>query len=192
MSLKITSLHPNKLNSHHLANLFLYPLSNKNCKIQPTLNNLHPNEYSQELHYHPFVVKINRCVGSCNTLNNLYNKVCAPNKTEDLNLSVFSMITGINEAETLTKYISYKCRCEFDGKKCNSNQKWNNDKCWCECKNRKKKKHCACKRDYIWNPATCSCQNVKNLASIIDDSVITCDKIMGETKIVPTNFSEKK
>ena len=27
-------------------------LSNQKCKIQPTLINLHPNEYSQELHYY--------------------------------------------------------------------------------------------------------------------------------------------
>ena len=41
----------------------------KNCNIQPTLINLHPNEYSQQLHYYPFAVKLNKCVGSCNTLN---------------------------------------------------------------------------------------------------------------------------
>ena len=28
----------------------------------------------------------------------------------------------------------------------------------------------ACGKDYIWNPATCNCQNQKYLASIIDDS----------------------
>ena len=33
----------------------------------------------------------------------LSNKVCVPNKTEDLNLSVFNMITGINESKTLRK-----------------------------------------------------------------------------------------
>ena len=27
------------------------------------------------------------CVPSCNTLNDLSNKVCVPNKTEDLNLN---------------------------------------------------------------------------------------------------------
>ena len=32
-------------------------LSNQKCMIQPTLNNLHSNEYSQEFHYHPFAVK---------------------------------------------------------------------------------------------------------------------------------------
>ena len=50
---------------------------------QPTLINLHLNEYWQEFHYYPFSVKLDRCVGSCNALNNLSNKVRVPNKTED-------------------------------------------------------------------------------------------------------------
>ena len=29
-------------------------LSNQKCMTQPTLVNLHPNEYTQELHYYPF------------------------------------------------------------------------------------------------------------------------------------------
>ena len=49
---------------------------------------LHSNEYSQELHYYPFEVKLDRCVESCNTLNDWSNEVCLPNKTKDLNLSV--------------------------------------------------------------------------------------------------------
>ena len=32
-------------------------LSNQKCMIQPTLINLHPNEYSQEFHCYPFAVK---------------------------------------------------------------------------------------------------------------------------------------
>ena len=31
--------------------------SNQKCMIQPTLINLHPNEYSQEFHCYPFAVK---------------------------------------------------------------------------------------------------------------------------------------
>ena len=30
-------------------------------------------------------------------------------------------------------------------------------------------------KDYIWSPATCSCENDKYLASFTDDSVITYD-----------------
>ena len=91
-------------------------ISNQKCEIQPTLINLDPDEYSQEFHYYPFSVKFNKCVGSCNTLNDLSNKVCVPNKTEDLDLSVFKITTGINESKTLTKNISCECKCKFDGK----------------------------------------------------------------------------
>ena len=53
-------------------------LSNRKYMIQSTLINLHPNEYNQESHYYPFVDKLDRSVGSCNTLNDLSNKVCIP------------------------------------------------------------------------------------------------------------------
>ena len=71
-------------------------LSNQKYMIQLTFINLHLNEYSQGFHYYSFVVKLDRCVGSNNTLNDLSNKVCVPNKTEDLylNLNVFNMIAG--------------------------------------------------------------------------------------------------
>ena len=66
--------------------------------IQPTLINLYANEYSQKFHYYPFTFKIDRSVGSCSTLNELSNKVCVPNKTEDLSMQVFIMI-GKNESK---------------------------------------------------------------------------------------------
>ena len=33
----------------------------------------HPNEYSLDFHYYSFVVKLDRSVESCNTLNDLSN-----------------------------------------------------------------------------------------------------------------------
>ena len=71
---------------------------------------------------YPFSIKLNRFVGSWNTLNDLSNKLCIPNKTEDLKLSVFNMITRVNESKTLTKDISCKCKCKFDSRDCNLNQ----------------------------------------------------------------------
>ena len=103
--------------------------SNQKCDIQPTLIILDPEKYSQEFHYYPFPVKLDRCVGSFNTLNYLSDKVCVLNKTEDLNLSVLNMITGINELKTLTKQILCERKCKFDGRKYDSDQWWNNDKC---------------------------------------------------------------
>ena len=72
-----------------------------------------------------------------------------------------------NESNFLTKDRSCECKCKFDGRKCNSNQKWNNYKCQRKCQ-----KHHICEKD-IWHPATCSCKNGKYLASITDDLVIT-------------------
>ena len=46
------------------------------------------------------------------------------------------MITRINELKTLTKHISWECKCKFDGRNFNSDQWWNNDKYWYECKKR--------------------------------------------------------
>ena len=65
--------------------------------IKLTLINVHPNEYCQEFHNYPFTVKLDRCVGTCKTLNDLSNKVCVPIKTEDLDIRVFNLNTGINE-----------------------------------------------------------------------------------------------
>ena len=47
------------------------PLNNQKYMIQSTFINVHPNEYSQEFHYYPFAVKLDGCVKSCNTLNDL-------------------------------------------------------------------------------------------------------------------------
>ena len=48
-------------------------------------------------------------------------------KTEDLNVSFSIMIIGINESKTLTKHVSYECKCKFDETKCKSNQWLNNN-----------------------------------------------------------------
>ena len=108
-----------------------YSFSNQKCMIQPTLINLHPNEYSQEFHYYPFAVKLDRCVGSCNTLNDLSNKACVPNKTEDLNLSVFNMIARINQSKTLTSIFPANVNVNLMKRNGKSNQLCNNNKCQC-------------------------------------------------------------
>ena len=63
--------------SNHIICVFF---SNLKCMIQTTVINFHPSEYSQELHYYPFAIKLGRCVDSYNTLNDLSNKVCVPKK----------------------------------------------------------------------------------------------------------------
>ena len=73
---------------------------------RPTLIDLNPDEYNQGLRYYPFMVNLEKCSGGYNTLDDRSSQICVPNKTEDLNLNVFNMITKINEFKTLKKYVS--------------------------------------------------------------------------------------
>ena len=71
-----------------------------------------------------------------------------------------------------------------DNLRCNSNQKWNNDKCECKCK-----KYYTCKKNINWNPSMCICDNSKYLKSIVDDWVIECDEVINFTDSVSTNVT---
>ena len=48
-----------------------------------------------------------------------------------------------------------------------------------------------CEKNYVANFATCNCENRKYLASIMDDSAISCDEVI-ESYVEGINFNEKK
>ena len=100
------------------------------------------------------MISLDKCNGICMTVDNLSTKLCTPSKV--INLKVFNIITTINEATTLVNYISCNCKCKFNSKTCNSNQKWNNDTCQCKCK-----MYLMCKKGYSWNFSVCICENSK-------------------------------
>ena len=70
-----------------------------------------------------------------------YAEICVPSQMEGIKVKVFNMIIRINEAKRLVKHVLCECKCKFNCKIWNLNQKWNNDTCQCECK-----KYCACKK----------------------------------------------
>ena len=57
------------------------------------------------------MVNLDRCNRSCNTFDDTSGKMCVSNKTENVNMNVFKMITVINESKTLAKHISCNCKC---------------------------------------------------------------------------------
>ena len=88
--------------SNHAKCVFL---TNQKCTTQPTIFNLHLSEYTQGLHYYPFVVNLDRC--NVILLMTCLIK-CVFQIKQDLNLSMFNMITEINESKILTKHTSCK------------------------------------------------------------------------------------
>ena len=51
-------------------------------------------------------------------------------------------------------------------------------------------KNILCTKNYVWNPATCTCKNGEYLRSIIDDSLVTCG--IEVTKAVTTKITSTK
>ena len=111
-----------------------------------------------ELKYYPFLINLAKGNLSCNVLS---PKICVPKETNGINVKAFNMIANKNQAKTMTKQISYDCKSKFYSATFNSNQKWNNETCQCECKNYRK-----CEKGYSWNPSKCICEYSKYLKSI--------------------------
>ena len=96
--------------------------------VRPTFIDKNP----VQLKYYPFMITLNKCTGSCNVLS---PKICVPKETKDTNVKAFNMITNKDEAKAMTEHISCDYKFKFNSTICNSNQKWNNKTCQCECKN---------------------------------------------------------
>ena len=77
------------------------------------------------------MIGLDKCNGSCNSVDDLSRKICVPNKTKNINVRVLNMITNKNEAKAMIKHISCGFKCKLNSATCNSNRKWNNEICQC-------------------------------------------------------------
>ena len=50
-----------------------------------------------------------------------------------------------------------KCKCRLDASGCNNKQRWNEDKCRCECREKLIDKE-RCDKGFSWNPSNCNCE----------------------------------
>ena len=103
-------------------------LNDEPFMVRPILIDINP----VELKNYPFMISLNKCSGSCNVLS---AKTSVPKETKDIKIKAFNMISNKDEAKAKTEHISCHCKCKLGSTKCNSNQKWNNKACQCECKN---------------------------------------------------------
>ena len=49
-------------------------LKNQECKVKPKITDINRNDPL----FYPFSIKINKCIGNCNNINNPYAKICIP------------------------------------------------------------------------------------------------------------------
>ena len=109
----------------------------------------------------PYNIKVNRCIGSCNNITNPYAKVCIRDIIKNVVVKIFDLITLTNTKKQLIFHESCKCVCRLDPIVCNNKQKWNEDKCRCECLVNTK-----CGNDFIWNISNCECEYRKKAAKL--------------------------
>ena len=127
-------------------------MNNQECKIRSEIiivNTIEPMFY-------PYSITINKCKGSCNTINDPYAKLCVPDIIKNINVKVFNLVSRINETKHIEWHKTCKCKCRLDASVCNNKQRWDEDKCRCECKELIDKG--MCDKGFIWNPSNCECQ----------------------------------
>ena len=81
-----------------------------------------------------YSIKINKCKGSCNTVNDPYAKLFVPDTIKTINVKVFNLIPKANERRHIEWHKTCKCKCRLDASVCNKKQRWNEDKCRCKYK----------------------------------------------------------
>ena len=103
-------------------------MNNQECKERPQIVSVNGDSPV----FFPYSIKISKCSGSCNNINNPLAKLCVRDVVKYLNIKVFNLVSGTNEIRCIDEMC--KCKCRFNSSVCNNDQRWNDDKCKCECK----------------------------------------------------------
>ena len=72
--------------------------------------------------FYPFSVKINRCSGNCNNINDPYARICVPDTVKHLNVKVFNLMSRTNETRSVKWHEICKCICRLNEIICNNNK----------------------------------------------------------------------
>ena len=103
-----------------------------------------------------------------------------------------------NKTRHVKWHETFKYKCRLDASVCNSKQRWDDNKCRCECKELIDKG--ICDKGFIWNPSNCECEcdkscdvgeyldyeNCKCRKKLVDKLVEECTENIDEVKIAGT------
>ena len=114
----------------NVNSLECFSANDQKCKVRSEIININTNEPV----FYPYSIKINKCKGSCNTINELYATIYVPDNIKNGNVKVFNLMSRTNETRHIKWHKTCKCKCRLDESACKNKQRWNEDKCTCECK----------------------------------------------------------
>ena len=127
-------------------------INNQECKARSQTVDLNSNEPV----FYPCSIRVNKCIGSCNDINDPYANLCVPDIIKNINVKVFNLMSRINETRHTIWHETCKCICRLTASDCNNRQRWNEDTCRCEFKELIDKG--ICDKGFIWNPSNCQCE----------------------------------
>ena len=156
-------------------------MKNQECKTRPEVININSNNPI----FYPFSIKINKCSGNCNNINNPYAKMCVPYLIKDLNVKVFNLMSRTNKTRFIKLHEKCKCKCRLDALVCNNKQRWNKNKSRCECKELIDKG--ICDKEFFWNPSNCECKCDKNCDF---NEYLDCENCKCRNKLVDKLINE--
>ena len=91
---------------------------NQKCMPRPKI--LDVNEDVGEALFYQYNVQVNKCSGSCNTLDNPMAKLCVPNVIKGVNMQVYNFLMRLNETRSVLWHESCKCVCKLNSSVCNN------------------------------------------------------------------------
>ena len=145
-------------------------MKNQECRAMPEIVDVSSNNPI----FYPFSIKTNKCSGNCNNINDPYARIYVSDTIKDLNVKVFNLMTLSNVTRHIKWHETCKCICRLDGIICNSKQRWNKNKCRCECKELINKG--VCDKGFIFNPSNSECDKSCGIGEYLDYSNCKCRK----------------
>ena len=91
---------------------------NEKCMSRPKIINLNEDEPV----FYPLSIKVNKCGGDCNNINDLMAKLCVPGIVRHMNIKVFNLVARINETRKVVWHETCKCLCRLTSAVCNDRQ----------------------------------------------------------------------
>ena len=117
-------------NPSNVNSLECLSMNNQECRTRTKIININNNEPV----FYPFSIKVNKCSGSCNNINDPYAKLCLPDGVKNINVKVFNLMSWSNQTKHIEWHETCKSKRRLDSSVCNNKQRWNKDKCRYECR----------------------------------------------------------
>ena len=103
----LTNLVINFLNVLKVKSLECMSMINQKCMSRPKIIDVNNNEPV----FYPYSIKVNKCSGSCNNINDPFAKLRVPDITKNINVKVFNLMSRINETRQMVWNETCKCMC---------------------------------------------------------------------------------